>query len=117
MEFVENHQTDAIQRRVILQAAGEDALGDHLDARVRPHLAVQTNAVADRLTDPFAQLAGQALGRSARSQATRFEHEDGLPGQPGRIEQRQGHTGGLAGAGRRLQYNFVTLGQGVAQSR
>ena len=117
MEFVEDHQADAFQRRIVLQAAGEDAFGDHLDARVRPHLAVQANAVAHRLADPFAQLAGQALGGGAGGQSAWFEHEDGLSGQPGRIEQRQRHAGGLAGAGRRLQHHFVAGAQGIAQGR
>ena len=117
MEFIEDHQTDAIQRRIVLQAAGKDAFGDHLDARVRPHLAVQANAITNRLADPFAQLAGQALGGSTRCQATRLEHKDGLLGQPGRIEQRQWYAGGLASAGRRLQHHFVAGAQRIAQIR
>ena len=66
MEFVEDHQPDAFQCRVVLQAARKDALGDHLDAGVRPDLAVEADAVAHRLADPLAQLAG---GRSAAARA------------------------------------------------
>ena len=115
MKFVEDHQTDAFQRRILLQATGKNALGDHLDARVRPDLAVQANAVADRLANPFTQFAGQALGGSTSGQPAWFEHEDILPGQPRRIQQCQRYAGGLAGAGRRLQHGFVTGGQGIAQ--
>src|SRR5690606_39919782 len=43
VEFIEDHQPDALQRRVVLQAAGKNALGDHLDARTRTDLAVQAN--------------------------------------------------------------------------
>ena len=114
MKFVEDHQTNTLQRRIILQATGKNALGDHLDAGGRPHLAVQPNAVADRLANPLAQLAGQTLGGGSRGQATRFKHEDGLPGQPGRVEQRQRHAGGLASAGRRLQHHFVAGAEGIA---
>ncbi|MDT4824390.1 hypothetical protein FQZ97_576370 [compost metagenome] len=115
MEFVEDHQADAVQRRVVLQAAGEDALGDHLDARPRADLAVQADAVADRFADLLAQLAGQPLGGGARGQPARLEHEDALPGQPRLAEQYQRHAGGLAGAGRRLQHHFVAQGEGGAQ--
>ncbi len=117
VEFVEDHQPDAFQCRVVLQAARKDALGDHLDAGVRPDLAVQADAVAHRLADPLAQLAGQAFGGGAGGQPARFEHDDGLPGQPGFAEQRQRHAGGLAGAGRRLEHGFVALLQGLAQRR
>ncbi len=58
VEFVEDHQADAFQRRIVLQTAGEDALGDHLDAGLRADLAVQADAIAHRLADALAQLAG-----------------------------------------------------------
>ena len=115
MEFVEDHQPDAFQCRVILQASRKNAFGDHLDAGIRADLAVQTNAVTDGFANPLAKLAGQPFGGSAGRQAARFEHDDGLPGQPGFAEQRQRHAGGLAGAGRRFEHGFVALLQGLAQ--
>ncbi|MCY1449253.1 hypothetical protein D9M71_659790 [compost metagenome] len=117
MKLVEDQQAYALQRRVGLQAAGEDAFGHHLDAGFRPNLAVQPNAVAHSLADLFAQLAGQALGRSPRCQAPGFEHENALPGQPRLVQQCQRHTGGLAGAGRRLEHRFVAVFQCLAQGR
>jgi hypothetical protein len=115
VKFVENHQPHPFQRRVVLQAPGEDALGHHLDARLRPYPAFQANAITHGLPDLLAQLAGQPLGRRPRGQASGFEHEDGLPGQPGLAQQGQRHAGGLAGAGRGFEHGFVTVSQGVAQ--
>ncbi len=117
VELVEDHQADAFQRRIVLQTPGENTFGDHLDTGVRPHLAVQADAITHRLPDALAQLAGQTLGSRPRGQATRFEHDDGLPGQPGCIEQGQGYAGGLASAGRGLQHHFVAFAQGRAQGR
>ncbi|MNO55022.1 hypothetical protein D3C76_455050 [compost metagenome] len=115
VKFVEDHQPHPLQRRVGLQAAGEDAFGHYLDAGFRPDLAVQADAIAHGFADLFAQLAGQALGRSPRCQAPGFEHENALPSQPRLIEQRQRHAGGLAGARWRLEHRFVTVFQGLAQ--
>lgn len=47
VEFVEDQQTHAIQCRVILQAPGEDAFGDHFNTGVGADLAVQADPVAD----------------------------------------------------------------------
>lgn len=115
MEFVEDHQADAVQRRIVLQAAGEDALGDHFDAGPRPDLALQADAIADGLADPLPQLGGQPLGRRARRQPARFEHEDALAGEPGLAEQRQRHPGGLAGARRGFEHGLVVFAKGLAQ--
>ncbi len=115
MEFVEDHQADAVQRRIVLQPAGEDALGDHLDTGARPYPAFQADAIAHRLADAFAQFRGQALGGSASRQPARLQQQDALTGQPGFVQQRQGHPGGLAGAGRRFQHAVITEGEGLAQ--
>ena len=56
VELVEDHQADAIQRRVPLQLAGEDALGDHLDPRARPHAGVEAHAIAHRVARVLAEL-------------------------------------------------------------
>ena len=61
MELVKDQQAHAFQRRVFLQATGENALGDHFDAGAGADFAVQANAVAHGLTDLFTQLTGQPL--------------------------------------------------------
>ncbi|MNM67038.1 hypothetical protein D3C81_785550 [compost metagenome] len=115
VELVEDQQAHTVQGRVGLQTTGENPFGNHLDPRVRADLAVQPNAITDRLPDLLAQLAGQPLGCRPCRQAPRFEHEDALPGQPRLIKQRQRHTGGLAGAGGRFEHRFVAQAQGCAQ--
>ncbi|MNO74168.1 hypothetical protein D3C76_651600 [compost metagenome] len=115
MKFIEDQQPHALQPWVGLQPAGEDTLGDHFDTGLGPDLAVQADAVADGFPDLFPQLAGQPFGGRAGRQAARFEHHDGLPGQPWRVQQRQRHAGGLAGAGRRFEHGFVAVFQCLAQ--
>ena len=117
VKLIEDQQPYALQRRVCLQPAGQDAFGDHFDTGIGPDLAVQANAVTHRFTDFLAQLAGQPFCRRTRRQPARLQHHDGLPGQPGFIQQCQRYTGSLACAGRRLEHRFVTVFQGMAQSR
>ena len=117
MKFIEDHQADAFQRRVVLQPPRQNAFGDHFDTGAWADLAVQADAITDGFPHRLTQLAGQALGRSARCQPTWLKHDDGLPGQPGLLQQRQRHTGGLAGTGRRFQHRFVTQGKGLTQLR
>ena len=115
VELIEDDQTDAFQGRVVLQAAGEDALGDHLDTGAWANLAVQANAITDRLTHRLAQLAGQPFGRRAGRQAPRLKHQNALFAQPRLVQQRQRHPRGFTGAGRRFQHRFVALAQGGTQ--
>ncbi|MNJ33844.1 hypothetical protein D3C77_285340 [compost metagenome] len=86
VEFVENQQPDALQRRIGLQTAGEDAFGDHFNPGFGTDFAVQPNPVADRLPDLLAQLAGQSLGRRAGGKPAWLKHENALPCQPWLIE-------------------------------
>ena len=46
-KMTEQQRADAFEHRVVLQHAGEDALGHHLDARRGRDLRVETRAVAD----------------------------------------------------------------------
>ncbi len=115
VKFVENQQTHAFQRRVVLQAASENAFGDHFDACVGADLAVEANAITDGFTDLLAQFAGQSLSSGARGQAARLKHQNGLPAQPRFVEQGQRHAGGFTGAGRRFEHRFVACRQRVTQ--
>ena len=117
VEFVEQQRADAFQQRVVLQHAGEDALGDHLDAGARGNLVLEADAVADGLADRFAELPGHELGGAARGDAARLQHQNAAALQPGRIEQRQRHLGGLAGAGRGFEYQPRVRGQAVGDGR
>jgi len=117
MEFVEYHQADALERRIVLQTAGENPLGHHLDARLQSDAAVQADAIAHRLPDSLAQLIGHPLGSGASGQTPGLEHDDALPRQPGFVEQCERYAGGLAGAGRRFENRLVTRMQRAAQGR
>ena len=90
VEFVEQQCADAFEHRIVLQHAREDAFGDDFDARARRHLALEADAVADRLARRFAQLFRHEAGGGARGHAARFEHQDLAAGEPRRIEQASG---------------------------
>ena len=111
VEFVENDQSHPIQRRVALQPAGQNALGQHLDPGLARHLAIKTDAIAHGLADRFAPQAGHARRRRPRRQPARLQQQDRSPGQPRLVQQRQRDAGGLAGARRRLQDQSGSLAQ------
>ena len=107
VKFVEQHRGDAGQFRIVEDQAGENALGDDLDAGRARHLRAEPHAVADGLADPLAKRLRHPLGAGARRDPPRLQHDDLLAARPGRIEQRQRHPRGLAGAGRRHQHRGV----------
>ena len=55
VELVEDHEADAGERRILLEAAGEDALGHDLDAGAGPGAALVPGAVAHGPADLLAQ--------------------------------------------------------------
>ena len=76
----------------------------------------EADLVADDAADfGFRELC-HAAGGAARGNAPWLEHEDPPTRQPGLVEQRQGHDGGLARSGWRRQYP-MTLAQCLAQCR
>ena len=76
VELVEDHQPDAVEPRIGLQHARQDALGDHLDAGAGADPGVAADAVADRLADLFAQQCRHASRRGAGGEAARLENDD-----------------------------------------
>ena len=111
VEFVEDHQRDAFERRVVLQHPREDALGHDLDARARPDAGLEPCAEPDRLADILPEQRGHALGDRARRDAARLQHQDPLVSDPGGVEERERHHSALAGAGRRLEHDAAMRGQ------
>ena len=103
MKFVENHQANRLQRRILLQHACQYPLGHHLNACCRTHLPVEVHAVADGTTDPLTQRARHKTRRRTRRQPPRLQHEDFFTRKPRCIQQRQRYPRGLAGSGSRLQ--------------
>ncbi len=104
VELVEQDRAHAFQQRVVLQHAGEDALGDDLDAGVRPDLVLETDAITHRLADRFPQLLGHEAGGRARGHPARLQHHDAAARKPRCGQQRQRHLRGLARTRRRFQH-------------
>ena len=115
VKLVKIQQPDTFQCRIVLQAPRKNPLSDHLNARLRPDPAFQTDPITDGLAHFLTQLTGQPLRCRPRSQTARLQHQDGLPGQPGFLKQRERHTRGLARAGRGFEHGFVAGGQRLAQ--
>ena len=104
VELVEDHQADALERRVGLQHAGQYALGDDRQPRIAGHPGLEPAAIANGLADRLAAQRGHARGDRAGRQPPWLEHDDAEVAEPGRIEQRERDNSTLAGAGWRLQH-------------
>ncbi len=117
VEFVEQQHADAVQHRVVLDQPGQDAFGDDFNAGARRCLVLEADAVAHHFADRLAELARHELRRAAGRHAARLQHHDLATGQPWRLQQRQRHLGGLAGAGRRFQHQPRMRGETVANLR
>ena len=107
VKFVEQHGGDAGQFGIVENLPRENALGDDLDPRRARDLGAEADAIADGLAGALAERLRHPLGAGARRDPARLQHDDLLALQPRRIEQRQRHPRGLAGAGRRHQHGGV----------
>ena len=107
VEFVEQHRADAGQFRVVQDLPGEDAFGDHLDPGLARNFRAEAHPIADGVAGALAQRRRHPLGAGARRDPPRLQHDDLLVAEPRRVEQRQRHPRGLAGAGRRHQHRGV----------
>ena len=117
VQFVEDHAADAVERRVVLQQAQEQAVGDDLDAGARADPGVEAHAVAHGLAHGLAQAGRHAARGGAGGQAPRLLHDDPAPLQPGRVEQRQRDARGLAGAWRGHEHGGIAGSQRLFQAR
>ena len=115
VEFVEQHRGDAGQFGIVENLPRENALGDDLDFCGARDFGAEADAVADGLAGAFAQRLRHALGAGAGRDPARLQHDDLLAPQPRRIEQRQRHPRGLAGAGRRHQHRGVVVRERAGQ--
>lgn len=104
MELVEDHETDALERRILVQHPREHTFRDDLDARVRADPRLAAYAEPHSGTDRFAERTGHASCRSAGCEPTWLEHHDALRREPSLIEQGERHPGRLARTRRRLQH-------------
>ena len=116
VKLVEQHRADARQFGVVEDHAGEHALGDDLDPGPSGNLRAEPHAQADRLADALGQRRRHALGRTPRREATRLKKNDPVGrSEPGRVEESEGHAGGLARARRGDEHGGRTARQGFAQ--
>ena len=76
VEFIQDHQPDAGQLRIVLQHAGEDPFGHHLKPRGRPHAGFGAHAVPHRLPRFFVQQFCQALRHVACGQPARLQQDN-----------------------------------------
>ncbi len=111
VEFVEQHGRDAIERGIIEHEPREHALGHHLDAGAARDFRAEPHPIADRFSHLLAERRRHALGRGARRDPARLQHEDLAPFRPGLVDEHQRHPRGLAGAGRRDQDRGVARPQ------
>ena len=107
VKFVEQHGGDAVEFGVVENLPREDALGHDFDPGGARNLRAETNAIADGLAGAFAERLRHPFGAGAGRDPARLQHDDLFALQPGRVEQRQRHPRGLAGAGRRDQHRGV----------
>ena len=115
VKFVEQHRGDAGQFRIVENLPREDALGDDLDSGRARHFRAEADAIADGVADALAQRLRHALGAGAGRDPPRLQHDDLPVAEPRRIEQRQRHPRGLAGAGRRHQHRGVVARERARQ--
>ena len=77
VELVEDEESDPIEARIPLDAPGEDALGDHLDAGAGSDAPLESDLVADGLSPRGSPSEGRhAGGGHARSRTARLQHQD-----------------------------------------
>ena len=100
MEFVEQDGRDALQRGIVKDHPGEDALGHDLDAGFCGNARLQAHAQAHRLADALAQRLGHALRGGARRQPAWLEQDDLAALCERLAQQDERDTRRLARAGR-----------------
>ena len=117
MKLIEDHTTDIVEARVILQHARENAFRDDFDARVAAHSRLEPRPKSDASADGFAKKLRHPAGDGARCDAARLEHQDFSPLEPGACAQEERHDGALTGARRSLEQHAAATGQGEPQRR
>ena len=115
VKFVEQHGGDAVQFGIVEDLPREDSLGDDLDPGRARYFGAEADAIADGFAGAFAERPRHPLRAGARRDPPRLQHDDLLALEPGRIEQRQRHPRGLAGAGRRHQHRGVIIRERARQ--
>ena len=111
VDLVEDDQADAGELRVVLEATGEHALGEHLDPGRSTDVALVACLVADEAADLGARGCGHPACRGTGGQAAGLQHHDPPTVEPRLVEQGQRDDGRLAGSRWCDEHGASTLGQ------
>src|SRR5260370_2362172 len=82
MELIKQDGADPVERRIVLDEAGKDALRNDLHAGPLRDHGAKTNPVADSVADVLAERLRHASGGRARRQPARLQNQDFLVGRP-----------------------------------
>ncbi len=93
VELVEDHGGHVRQQRVVLQAGGEDAFGDHQQPRVGGEASLEADVPADLAAQRPASFLGDPRRDGAHRDASWLQDDDAPA-----IDQGRRHARGLAGA-------------------
>ena len=104
VELVEDDDRHVLERRIGIEQADQNALGDDLDARRPADPGLQPRAVADRGADRLAERGAHAGRDGTRGEPTRLEHQDAAVRRDRACKERQWHQRALAGTGRCFEH-------------
>ncbi len=105
VKLVKDDKSDPLERRVVLQHAGQDAFGNHFDAGVIRDASIHSHPIAHSAPNTFIQCPRHALRNSASGQPTRLQHQHAPTAHPRLIQQNKRQHSTLARTGRRLKNN------------
>ena len=117
VKFVENHEADIREFRVVEDHAREHAFGHHLYARARGDAVVEPHAIADRSARFFAEQACHARGGRTRRQPARFQQNDLATLKPRLAQKVERHDRRLACARRRAEHCRIMILKSIAKLR
>lgn len=120
MKLVDDDKAHPFQKRVLLDHARQESLGQDFHPRVPAHAHCRSNAEAGALADLLPQELGDAAGNSHGGQAAGLQHEDLAPFEPGRIHEERRNERGFARARFRCQREHsarVQAGRNLRQKR
>ena len=113
MEFIKDQQIHAVQLRIILEHAGEDAFGHDFDPGPGTHALFSAHPVSGGSARFFPKEFGDPARGGARRKAPGFQHDD----FPGNGKQSRRNKGGFPRSRRRRQYRSGMPGEHLPQFR
>lgn len=116
VELVEHEYRDPIEKGIADQTAGENPLGHIPELGALAAAALVAHLKTDFLSDPSSTLRSDEVGRGARRDTSRFEHDD-RPAVSERIDQRRGHARRLSRAGRCVHHDSARRANGIHETR